>query len=154
MDFGSYSAAWSVWLIGRPQWVMAQALYREPERFPVKIEDHATLLLGYPKGVSVLEGSWSLPVGARDATITGTTGVLEMGNDKLVLRKGRSAKDLPSPAPPPERADPIAYVVNLLRSGKQADGMLSLQLNVAAVEILDAAKRSIQSGQPVRLPFE
>lgn len=154
MDFGSYSAAWSVWLMGNPQWVMAQALYRQPERFSVKIEDHATMLLGYANGVSVLEGSWSLPVGARDATITGTTGVLEMNKDKLIYRNGRSAKDLPTPDLAPERADPISYVVSVLRSGKPAGGLLSLELNVAAVEILDAAKRSIQSGQPVRLPLE
>src|SRR5947209_3463331 len=46
MDFGCYNALWSLWYLGRPDSVYAEANHLQPERFP-KVEDNATLVLHY-----------------------------------------------------------------------------------------------------------
>src|SRR5579875_140318 len=68
MDFGCYNALWSLWYLGTPQSVYATALHLRPERFP-KVEDAATLVLEYPNGVGIFEGSWDLPHSFQDLEV-------------------------------------------------------------------------------------
>ena len=44
MDFGCYNALWSLWYMGRPESVYAEAIHLRPETFP-KVEDSATMVL-------------------------------------------------------------------------------------------------------------
>jgi predicted dehydrogenase len=53
----------------------------------------------------------------------------------------------------PERAEPVAYLVNCLQSQKPIDGLVAMDINVDAVEILEAAKESIRTGRAVKLPL-
>jgi predicted dehydrogenase len=151
MDFGCYNALWSLWYLGRPESVFAQVNRLQPERFP-KVEDNATLLLHYKNAEGIFEGSWDLPRSFQDLEVFGRQGILYMQNGKVELRKGRETKEVPIEALPPERSKPIAYMVEVLKSGKQVEGMVAVDINIEVNEIIDAAKESIRTGKPVMLP--
>ena len=53
---------------------------------------------------------------------------------------------------PPERAEPVAYMVNALRNKKDVEGLTALDINVGVVEIIDAAKESVKTGRAIPLP--
>ena len=151
MDFGCYNALWSLWYLGRPESVFAQVNHLQPERFP-KVEDNATILLHYKNGEGIFEGSWDLPRGFQDLEVFGRQASLYMQNGKLEMRKGRDVKEIPLEPLPADRAKPVAYMVECLRSGKPVSGLVGIDMNVGVMEIIDAAKESVRTGQAVALP--
>jgi predicted dehydrogenase len=154
VDFGCYGAIWSLWFMGKPETVMAQTNQIQPERFP-KVDDNATIVLHYKSGVAVLEGSWDLPASFQDLEIFSRSGIINVRRDAVELRKGRGeptklkVDDLPE-----ERSEPITYMAQAVRSGKPLDGIVALDINVDAVEILEAARTSLNTGKIVRLPLK
>jgi predicted dehydrogenase len=150
MDFGCYNALWSLWYMGRPETVYAEAIHLRPETFP-KVEDSATLVLKYKNGINIFEGSWDLPRSFQDLEIFGSRGSIYMTQQKVELRAGRDTKELPLTPLPPEKADPISLMVDAIRNNKPIDGITALDINVQVVEIIDAAKESIRTGRPVKL---
>jgi hypothetical protein len=55
---------------------------------------------------------------------------------------------------PPERSEPIAYMVDRLRTKQPLDGPSALDINVAVQEVLEAAKVSVKTGRAVPLPLK
>lgn len=152
VDFGCYSVLWSLWLKGRPESVYATVNHLKPDLYP-KVDDNATIILNYKDGVAILEATWNMPpaprggneIYGRKGSIVGTT-----------IRKagGQAAGDPIKADPlPPERAAPLDYIVNRIRTKQPLDGPSALDLNVAVNEVLDAAKISVKTGRAVRLPL-
>ncbi|MBM3725218.1 MAG: Gfo/Idh/MocA family oxidoreductase [Acidobacteria bacterium] len=153
MDFGCYNALWSLWYMGRPERVYAHVNHLRPETFP-KVEDNSTMILSYPNGVGLFEGSWDLPRGFQDLEIYGLGGSVYMKNGKVTRQPGREAEvDVPLDPLPPEKTEPIAYMVDVLGRGAAVEGLAALDINVGVVEIIEAAKQSIRTGEAVRLPL-
>jgi predicted dehydrogenase len=159
VDFGCYNALWSLWYMGRPESVYAEAIHLRPETFP-KVEDSATLMLKYKNGINIFEGSWDLPRSFQDLEIFGSTanpdgtlnrGSIYMTQQKVEFRNGRETKELPLALLPPEQADPIAFMVDAIKNNKPIEGITALQINLGVVEIIEAAKESIRTGRPVTL---
>lgn len=155
MDFGCYMALWSLGIMGMPQSVYATTQHMKPEMFP-NVEDNAALVLNYKNGLAILEATWDMPPAPRagneiygmKGSIVGTT-----------IRKAGAPRGSPGEpvqiAPlPPERSEPIAYMVDRLRSGQPLDGPSALDINVAVQEILEAAKVSVRTGRAVPLPLK
>ncbi len=159
MDFGCYNALWSLWYLGRPETVYAQANQLRPETFP-KVEDNSTMILHYKNAVGIFEGSWDLPRSYQDLEVFGREGSVYMQNGKVELRKGSGRGKNSEPQSvaidplPPERAEPVAYMVNAMRDKKDIEGLPALDINVGVVEIIEAAKESIKSGRAVPLPLK
>ena len=154
MDFGCYNALWSLWYFGRPESVYASVNQLRPETFP-NVEDNSTMILRYKNGVGIFEGSWDLPRSFQDLEVFGIGGSLYMKNGSVELRKGReAARELPLENLPPERAEPISYMIQCLKSGKPVEGLVALDINVGVNEIIEAAKRSLRTGQAVKLPLK
>ncbi len=152
MDFGCYNALYSLYFLGRPQTVYACALHLRPADFPL-VEDSVTMVLGYKNAVAILEQSWDLPPDSGGFEIVSYEGSIRMDNGKLQVRKGRApAAVLEAPPLPPERSDPVAYMVHCLRTNRPVEGLVSLDYTVAVNEIIDGAKLSIREGKPVALP--
>jgi predicted dehydrogenase len=151
MDFGCYNALWSLWYLGRPATVYATVARLQPERFP-KVEDNATIVLGYPGGAGVFEGSWDLPRGFQDLEIFGRKGSVYVTNREVKKQIGRDAVDVKPEALSGPAAEPIAYMVDAIRNNRAIEGMISVDLNVQVNEIIDAAKESVKTGQAVKLP--
>jgi predicted dehydrogenase len=153
MDFGCYNALWSLWYLGRPDKVYAQANHLRPETFP-KVEDNANLVLSYPNAVGVFEASWDLPRSYQDLEVFGLSpsGSIYMTRAGVKLQKGRESKDLPVEPLPPAESEPIAYMVNAIKNNKPIEGLTALDINVDVIEIIDAAKESVRTGKAVALP--
>lgn len=162
MDFGCYMVLWSLGIKGMPESVYATAQHMKPETFP-KVEDNAVIVLNYKDGVAILEASWDLPPAQRlGSEIYGMKGSI-VGN---TIRKmgapggggggrGQQGGDSLAVTPlPPERSEPIAYMVDRIRTKQPVDGPSALDLNVAVQEVLEAAKMSVQSGRAVPLPLK
>ncbi len=150
VDFGCYNALWSLMYLGRPSTVYAVSHRLRPDEFP-KVEDTALLVLSYPKGVALLEASWDLPRSFQDLELFGRKGSLYMTSRSVELRQGRETREIPAQALPPEKAEPIAYMIHCIESKTEPEGMTSLDLNVGVMEIIDAAKESIRTGRAVAL---
>ncbi len=153
MDFGCYNALWSLWYLGRPDSVYAQVNHLRPETFP-KVEDNSTMILSYKNGVALLEGSWDLPRGFQDLEVFGLGGSVYMMNGKVELRKRREATEVPIEPLPSERAEPIAFMIQAIKSGKPIEGLTALDINVRVVEIIEAAKMSVKTGRAIKLPLK
>ena len=151
MDFGCYNALWSLMYLGRPDSVYATTNQLRPAEFP-RVEDNSAMILNYKNGVGVFEGSWDLPRSFQDLEVFGREGSLYMQNGKVELRKGRGqAEELKIKPLAPENAEPIAFMVNTIRTGKPIEGMVGLDLNLGVIEIIDAAKKSAATGQAVKM---
>jgi hypothetical protein len=68
------------------------------------------------------------------------------------LRKGKKVKQIPLEMLPPERAEPIAYMVDAMKNNKPIEGLVTLDINVGVNEIINAAKMSAKSGYAVKVP--
>ena len=149
MDFGCYNALWSLWYLGRPQKVFAQANHLRPETFP-KVEDNADLVLSYPNGVGVFEASWDLPRSYQDLEIFGLGGgSIYMQQKSVEMHKGRESQTLQMMQLPPDRAEPIAYMASCLRNHETIQGLTAIDINVDVIRIIDAAKESVRTGAAV-----
>ncbi|MBL8228883.1 MAG: Gfo/Idh/MocA family oxidoreductase [Bryobacterales bacterium] len=153
MDFGCYNALWSLWYLGKPQSIFAHTNQLRPSEFP-KVEDNSTFLLSYKDGVGLFEGSWDLPRSFQDLEIFGRTGSLHVVNGKVEMRQGRQAATEITIEPlPPERSEPIAYMIHCIRTKHAPEGLVGIDINVDVVEIIEAAKRSLKEGKAVKLPL-
>ena len=154
MDFGCYNALWSLWYLGRPETVFAQVNQLRPQTFP-KVEDTSSMILHYKNGVGMFEGSWDLPRSFQDLEVFGLKASVYMTQRGVELRQGRERQSNPLWSRcPPERSEPIAYMVDALKNKKPIEGLVALDINVGVNEIIDAAKMSVKSGQAVKLPLK
>lgn len=154
MDFGCYNALWSLWYLGRPNTVYARVDHLRPDRFP-KVEDNADLVLGYPSGVGVFEGSWDLPRSYQDLELfgwdaNGRSGSIYMEHGKVELRKGKDVSDLELKPLPEDASEPIAYMVSRIKANQPIEGLTAIDINVDVIRIIDLAKESVRTGKAVK----
>ncbi|HEY2018878.1 MAG TPA: hypothetical protein VGH38_35480, partial [Bryobacteraceae bacterium] len=123
--------------------------------------DSAAMMLHYPTGISIFEGSWDLPRSFQDVEVFGSSGENDgrlvggsvyMTREKVEVRKaGGQPAAVPLSALPPEQADPISFMVDAMKRNKPIEGITALDINVGVVEIIEAAKESIKTGRAVKL---
>jgi predicted dehydrogenase len=155
-DFGCYGADLATWLMKgqRPTAVTAVAQHYKPSVYP-KVEDDATILVEYPTATASIEASWNWALNLKDMEVWGERGVIHAfdgNNVQLRVKEGNynlinKAKGIPAP-----NNDPLIYLTAVLRGQiPGTDDQASLKYNMIAMEILDAAKRSIQTGKRIVL---
>jgi len=157
-DFGCYGADLSTWLMHgeRPIAVTAVAKHYKPLVYP-KVEDDATILVEYATATASIEASWNWALNIKDMEVWGETGVVHAFNGQTVqfrtpkeetkFIKIQNAKPLAAP-----NNDPLVYLTAVLRNQISGEGdQASLKYNMIAMEILDAAKRSIAEGKRIVL---
>ncbi|MDZ7638379.1 MAG: hypothetical protein U5J83_09045 [Bryobacterales bacterium] len=154
MDFGCYNALWSLMYLGRPETVFAHSIQLRPGvpegggrcNHPSHLSRH---------GVALLEGSWISPRSFQQVEVFGLKGSLMADRQKAAFGPGRGAeKILPDPGLPPSRLEPIAYMLECIRTNQDPEGMVSMDFNVGVNEIIEAAKLSVKSGKAVPLPLK
>jgi len=157
-DFGCYGADLATWLMHgqRPIAVTAIAKHYKPQVYP-KVEDDATILVEYPTATASIEASWNWALNIKDMEVWGEKGVIHAFNGQRVQFRTpkeetkftmvHEAKPIPAP-----NNDPLVYLTAVLRGQISGDGdQASLAYNMIAMEILDAAKRSINEGKRIVL---
>jgi len=139
-DFGSYGAALSRWLLGMPESVYCvRGNFTKDYDVP---DDHAIIVLKYPKGSAVLEGTWATvgSDGGPNPVIHGKTGTLSVQGGDLV--KSGEKVEVPALAV----RNPAEYFLDCIRTGKTPEGILDPEIAADACRILDAAVKSARSG--------
>ena len=156
-DFGCYGADLMTWLMDgqRPQTVTAVTQQIKPQVYP-RVDDEATIILTYPKAQAIVQASWNWPFGRKDMEVYGSTGyVITVQHDDIRLRRsGESSHEeqlRAKPVPVPYD-DELSYLRAVIVDGAKEDSLSSLDTNATVTEILDAARRSAESGASVRLP--
>jgi len=152
MDFGCYGADLITWLMQgqRPTSVFAVTQQIKPQVYP-KVDDEATIVVTYPHAQGIIQASWNWPYNRKDMEIYGATGCLMIPEkNSLRIRKGNAAeKESPvSPLVAPN-ADPLSYLAAVVRGEIKPSGLSSLEVNMVATEILEAARKSAQTGKRV-----
>ena len=153
-DFGCYGANLMTWLMDnqRPLTVTAITQRIKPDIYP-RVDDEATILVEYPKAQGIIQASWNWPFGRKDLEVYGATGyAIATGGNSLRLRlpKETERAETPEPRTPTER-DELAYFTAIVRGTTLPSGLSSLDNNLIVTEILDAARRSAESGRTIRL---
>ncbi len=157
MDFGCYGANLFTWLMNnqRPLAVTAVAQQLKPDVYP-RVDDEATIILTYPHAQGIIEASWNWPFDRKDLEVYGVTGsAYTMGKEIIRLRVGEKPEAvLTSKAIDPPEDDPLHYLTAVVRRQLEPSGLSSLENNMIVSEILDAARRSAETGRTVRLPLQ
>jgi len=153
LDFTCYGAVWLRWYLGLPTSVYAITTHTRPEEY--QTNTNATVLARFSDNrVGIIEGSWDLPRSFQDVEVFGNKGSVYMARLKVDEVVGKDRKDVHVANLPPERQNPVSYLVNRLQTKQPIEGMVSAEFNVDAMEIVEAARRSAASGQPVSLPLK
>lgn len=159
MDFGCYGADLITWLMKgqRPLSVSAVTQQIKPHIYP-KVDDEATIIVTYPKAQAIIQASWNWPYNRKDMEIYGKTGYIiadKNGIRYLTDPKKAEVEERIYPRAHPYH-DPFAFFRAVIRGTISIDDqdLSSLRINMAAMEILDAAKRSAETGKVIYLKKE
>jgi len=153
-DFGCYGADLVTWLMDnqRPTSVTAVTQTMKPDIY-TRVDDEATIILTYPKTQAILQASWNWPFDRKDMEVYGENGyAITVGTDSLRIRRwGKKEEQVVAQSLVPPQDDSLAYLKAVVADGMKPTGPSSLETNLIATEILDAARRSAQTGQRVDL---
>ena len=157
-DFGCYGADLMTWLMDgeRPVTVTAVTQHIKAEIY-ARVDDEATVVLTYPKAQAIIQASWNWPFGRKDMAVYGQTGsVITVQRDDIRVRRGGDDRNLEeqvaAKALPAPYDNELGYLRAVIVDGFKEDKVSSLDTNVTATEILDAARRSATEGKTIRLP--
>jgi predicted dehydrogenase len=143
-DFGSYGAVLARTYFGMPESVYC-IRHNTTKDYNVS-DDHAVLLLKYPKRDVFLEGTWATRAWEEgpNPVAYGKEGTLAVYGGELKRHGGEGTTVLEVPALPTK--NPAEYFLACIREGKEPEGILNAELCADACRILDAAIKSSASG--------
>lgn len=154
IDFGCYGANLMTWLMNGERPVSVAAVTQKLKADPAyaNVDDEATIVLEYPTAQGIIQASWNWPYSRKDLEVYGRKGAV-FADDATGLRVRSGGETLATRC---ERKSPFddcfVYLAAVVRGEVDPAGSLSaLPINVTVVEILDAARRSADSGSAVKL---
>jgi len=153
-DFGCYGANLMTWMMEnqRPVAVTTIAQHFQPDVYP-KVDDEATILVEYPKAQGIIQASWNWPIGRKDFEVYGERGqaIATGGNSlRVALPKEPDHPVTLEPLPQDQR-DSISHLMAVVRGTRKPNALSSLDNNLIATEILEAARESARTGKRVEL---
>ncbi|MGI9148385.1 MAG: Gfo/Idh/MocA family protein [Chloroflexota bacterium] len=162
VDFCSYGAVLSRWFMGQPSKVLALGGRYAKDFFTV--DDNAILVLGYPRGHSVCEGTWTQPaVPSRIPTMVyGQAGAIAVtGQSELQVAVSNASGErvatntdvVACPALPEHYRSAPDYFCHCLLHDEPFEGIVRPDLSRDAQEILQAGIESMITGREVGLPL-
>jgi len=160
-DFGCYGVDLATWIMHGelPLTVTAVTLHLKPSIYP-HVDDDSTIILTYPHAQAIIQGSWNWPFNRKDMEVYGATGYIDTLYEdhnpgaKLRLRlPGETSEHVETaPALAAPQDNSLNYLVAVLNGTLHpAHDLTALDTNVTVVRILDAARRSAQTGSTIHL---
>jgi predicted dehydrogenase len=156
-DFGCYGANLMTCLEKGQEPVSVTAVTRQfkPDVYP-KVDDDATIIIDYPNAQCVLMPSWNWPFNRKDMEIYGVSGyIINVDNSTMHLRNRSMNKEKTidvTSKDVPVYEDPFSYFADVINGKiKVPDfGLYSIENNVLVIKILEAAKKSAETGKTVK----
>jgi predicted dehydrogenase len=160
-DFGCYGVDLATWIMHGelPLTVTAVTLHLKPQTYP-NVDDDSTIVLTYPHAQAIIQGSWNWPFSRKDMEIYGATGYIDTLYEdhnpgvKLRIRLHGESSEHVETAPPltSPQNNSLNYLAAVLNGTLHPEhDLTALDTNVTVVRILDAARRSAQTGRSVSL---
>jgi predicted dehydrogenase len=153
-DFGCYGANLMTWLMDnqRPLTVTAVTQQLKPAIY-AHVDDDATIIVTYPGAQAVIQASWNWPYSRKDLDIYGQTGYIQTIAGKAArVRIGKGEEETRTAAPVAAPYDePLSYLSAVVRGEIKPSGLSGLENNLIVTEILDAARKSSQTGRTIKL---
>lgn len=158
VDLCCYGINMAQVLLGRPERVTAVAgRWYEP---PLPVEDHAVVIMSYPKAMATVEGAWGQVGQATTgylATIWGTGGAVTLGPGRggrlwTTLAGEPANVEIVPPAPAPHMTNGTAHFLWALETGSDFHPLCRPAVCRDTQEVLDAAIRSAREGVSIPLP--
>ncbi|MCF7973774.1 MAG: Gfo/Idh/MocA family oxidoreductase [Phycisphaerae bacterium] len=154
-DFGCYGANLATWLMkgAAPVTVSCVTQQIKPDVYP-RVDDEATIVLAYPRAQVIIQASWNWPYNRKDMTVYGKSGYVfcKNGQDMEILTSGKQVPVSKKAAPLAQGSDdPFTFLANVVRGRVTVPlfDLSSLDNNIIAMRILDAAKHAAETGQTV-----
>lgn len=161
IDFCSYGAVISRWFMGQPSRVTGVGGRYVREHMTV--EDNAVMVLSYPRGHSICEGTWSQPATPTPLPILiygseGTIAIPPNQNREVLVAMGdgpwkQTVETVVAPDLPAHFASGPAYFAHCLKNGLPFEGIVNPAISRDAQEILQAGLRAMETGASVSLPL-
>lgn len=159
IDYCCYGALLSRALMGLPArvtGVTGRCLKED-----ILVEDNAVVVMSYPRGLSISEGSWTQIGNLTQyvATIYGSRGILQVEprtSGRLLKATAEEPEGVvvPLPEQPAALRSTTAHFVDCVRSGREFQLLCQARVGRDAQEILEAALLSSDSGGEVSLPLK
>ena len=157
-DQCTYGLHYALWMMGRPLTVYA-AVNSIKKSWYTSVEDDALIVLGYKDAAAVMQGSYAWPSFRTEIQAYGPKGGIRIIDDEVVFEEAYSPDEpgkkvtrridiLPVP---PERKNGIAYFIDCLVNDRPLDIEHTAGFNVLVMEVVDAAYKSVSSGNVVKL---
>ena len=155
-DFGCYGQNIITWMMSnqRPLSVTAVFQTNKPDVYS-KVDDNATIILEYSQAQGIIQASWDWSFPRKDVHIYGRSGIIRtIDGDKYDIRLDR--RQSPTEKKAVSLEDPydssVHYFSAVLRGEIDPRGSLSsIENNTIAMEIMEAARISAETGKQVRL---
>lgn len=155
-DFGCYGADIATWIFGgkEPVRVTAALKTQKPAVYP-KVDDDAAILVEYDDAVVEINASWCWPFNRKDMRVYGLDGsVYQMNGGKMVMEQaGKTVEEFETEPLAAPYDDSFRYLKAAVRGEITVvpSDLAALESNITVVKILDAARRSAQTGKAVEL---
>jgi predicted dehydrogenase len=153
-DFGCYGANLMTWMMDnrRPLAVTAITQQFQPDVYP-RVDDEATILLEYDKAQGIIQASWNWPFNRKDFEVYGAHGLaIATGGSGLRVGFPKEPEHAVTPEPrAPDERDSISHLLAVVRGTRKPNALSSLENNLIATEILEAARESARTHRRVTL---
>jgi len=153
MDFGCYGANLMTWLQNgkRPIAVTAVTKSMKPKVYP-DVDDDATIILEYENAIGIIEASWNWSYSIKSLEVYGANSSYQAPNGKILSKNTSSSESEEMSLTSDYFKNHIEYIEALLSGDiKVNDDLSSLSNNLIVVEILEAAKKSAETGSRIQL---
>ena len=154
-DFGCYGANLATWLTQgeRPVAVTCVTKQHKPAVY-ADVDDDATITIEYPSSVAIVQASWCWPDHIKEVRVYTERGDLQtIDSEGLTVRPRGFGPETISPASPmpPRESDPFTHLAAVVRGKTAPNALSSVENNLVVMEVLDAARRSAETGERVTL---
>jgi predicted dehydrogenase len=153
-DFGCYGANLMTWMMDnrRPLAVTAITQQFQPDVYP-RVDDEATILLEYDNAQGIIQASWNWPFNRKDFEVYGAHGLaIATGGSGLRVGFPKEPEHAVTPEPrAPDERDSISHLLAVVRGTRKPNALSSLENNLIATEILEAARESARTHSRVAL---
>jgi predicted dehydrogenase len=162
-DFGCYGANIIAWLMRdeTPTSVTAVLQHLKTDPAYARVDDEATIVVTYPRAQGIVQGSWNWPYHRKDLEVYGEQAAfVSVGREEYVLRAlkgGPETRHAGARLAAPD--DGISYgpamdnFADVLAGTASVPPLASLEVNLRAAEILEAAVLSARAGVRLDWPF-
>ena len=164
VDFCSYGAALSRWIMGQPSKVTGIGGRYSKEFFTV--EDNAVMILSYPKGHTITEGTWTqpaMPVKIPPMVYGDKGAIAIMSQTELKIatqgipgqHQGLpiEGETITAPELPAHYKSAVDYFTYSILHDEPFTGIVSPEVSVDTQAILEAGLISMETGSEVSLPL-